>query len=163
MGIGRSMSAFTSRMACIWSGVSSNGNASSISCCHGVSGPNVYPGVANRCRYSTTNSSAISRTALRTAPALLEVGAAHAVERGRLAAGVLAHETDLVGGHVHPAVLEPEPQVVALDARHRERLHLEVSAHAVLVVDDVVTGFQRVVVVGTAARAACAGARGGDR
>ena len=60
------MSSLTSLMACSWSGVSSYGNASSISCCHGVSGPKACPGVASRRRYSTTSSSAISRTALRT-------------------------------------------------------------------------------------------------
>ena len=48
MGIGRSMSAFTSSMVCSWSGVSANGNASSSSCCHGVSGPNAWPFAAMR-------------------------------------------------------------------------------------------------------------------
>ena len=40
IGYGRSMSALTSVMATRWSGVSTNGNASSISDCHGVSCPN---------------------------------------------------------------------------------------------------------------------------
>ena len=40
IGYGRSMSAFTSVIATRWSGVSTNGKASSISCCHGVSWPN---------------------------------------------------------------------------------------------------------------------------
>ena len=149
------MSPLTSLIACSWSGVSSNGNASSISCCHGVSGPKARPGVASRWRYSTTSSSAISRTALRHArPLLLEVGAAHAVQRGGLAAGVLADQSHLVGGHVDLAVLELEPQVVAFDATHAERLHLQVATDPVLVVHDVVARFERVVVVLTAARAA---------
>ncbi len=48
MGIGRSMSAFTSSMVCTWSGVSTNGNASSSSCCHGVSALKAYPLAAMR-------------------------------------------------------------------------------------------------------------------
>ncbi len=60
------MSPFTSSIAASWSGVSSNGNASSTSCCQGVSSANAWPGVASRWRYSTTSSSAISCTALRT-------------------------------------------------------------------------------------------------
>ncbi len=84
-------------------------------------------------------------------PLLLEVGATHAVERRGLATGVLAHQAHLIGGHVDLAVLELEPQVVALDAGHRERLHLEVPTDAVLMVHDVVTGLERLVVVVTAA------------
>ena len=61
---------------------------------------------------------------------------------------------DLVGGDVDLAVLELEPEVVALDAAHGERLHLEVAADAVLVVHDVVARLERVVVVDPAARAA---------
>ena len=48
MGIGRCMSALTSSMVCSWSGVSANGNASSSSCCQGVSGPNAWPFAAIR-------------------------------------------------------------------------------------------------------------------
>ena len=59
------MSALTSPIAVIWSTVSVNANASSISCCHGVSGPNACPGAAWRAAYSCTSSPAISRTALR--------------------------------------------------------------------------------------------------
>ncbi len=84
----------------------------------------------------------------------LEVGAAHPVERRRLAAGVLPDEPHLVGGYVHAAVAELEPQVVALDTAHRERLHLEVPADPVHVVHHVVAGLQCVVVVGAASRAA---------
>ena len=46
----------------------------------------------------------LAHRAAHPRPLLLEVGAAHAVERRRLAAGVLAHEPDLVGGHVDLAV-----------------------------------------------------------
>ena len=87
-------------------------------------------------------------------PLLLEVGAAHAVERRRLAARVLAHQPDLIGGHVDHAVAELQREVVALDARHGERLHLDVAADTVHVVHDVVARLERVVVVGAAARAA---------
>ena len=135
------MSPLTSMMACIWSGVSSNGNASSISCCHGVSGPKARPG--RRQPLPVEDDELFGDLAHRAAhvgPLLLEVGAAHAVERRRLAAGVLAHEPDLVGRHVDLAVLELEPEVVALDAAHGERLHLEVATDAVLVVHDVVAG-----------------------
>ena len=44
MGTGFSMSDLTSVMAVSWSMVSVNPNASSISACHGVSGPNACPG-----------------------------------------------------------------------------------------------------------------------
>ena len=76
----------------------------------------------------------------------------------------LRTKPDLVGRHVDLAVLELEPEVVALDAAHGERLHLEVAADAVLVVHDVVAGLERVVVVDALdARRARAGARADDR
>ena len=59
------MSLLTSVMAVSWSTVSVNPNASSISACHGVSGPNAWPGAAWRLAYSATSSLAISRTARR--------------------------------------------------------------------------------------------------
>ena len=59
------MSALTSVMAVSWSTVSVKENASSISACHGVSGPNGCPGDAWRLAYSDTSSPAISRTARR--------------------------------------------------------------------------------------------------
>ena len=65
IGVGFSMSAFTASIAVSWSSVSTNGKASSISCCHGVSGANAWPGAAWRLAYSSTNSPAISRTAAR--------------------------------------------------------------------------------------------------
>ena len=106
----------------------------------------------------------LAHRAAHTRSLLLEVGAAHAVERRRLAAGVLAHEPDLVGGHVDLAVLELEPEVVALDAAHGERLHLEVAADAVLVVHDVVAGLRdRRSSPARAARRARGGARADDR
>ncbi len=59
-------------------------NASSISACQGVSGPNAYPALACRLAYSETSSPAISRTARRALvlvlaqslpPSLLSAGA----------------------------------------------------------------------------------------
>ena len=59
---------------------------------------------------------------------LLEVGAAHAVERRRVAAGVLAHGADLIGRHVElVAALVLEQQVVALGAADRARDHARVA------------------------------------
>ena len=57
------MSALTSSIAASWSFVSVNGNASSSSRCHGVSGPNACPGAACRAAYSCTSSAAICLTA----------------------------------------------------------------------------------------------------
>ena len=65
MGAVFSMSCLTSSIAVSWSTVSVKGNASSISRCHGVSGPNARPGADCRLAYSWTSSVAISRTALR--------------------------------------------------------------------------------------------------
>ena len=75
---------------------------------------------------------------------LLPVGAAHAVQRGRLAAGVAADGADLVGRDVElvtGSVLEQ--QVVALDAADRARGHLLVAPDAVLVMHDEVAGLER--------------------
>ena len=66
--MGRSISAFTSSMVVSWSGVSTNGKASSSSRCHGVSGEKANPGAAMRAEYSLTRSTASSRTALRALP-----------------------------------------------------------------------------------------------
>ena len=65
------MSRLTSSMAASWSGVSTYGNASSSSRCHGVSGPNACPGEAIRAEYSRISSAAICRTALRARPLVL--------------------------------------------------------------------------------------------
>ena len=65
------MSRLTSSMAASWSGVSTYGNASSSSRCHGVSGPNACPGDAIRAEYSRISSAAISLTALRARPLVL--------------------------------------------------------------------------------------------
>ena len=65
------MSRLTSSMASSWSGVSTYGNASSSSRCHGVSGPNACPGEAIRAEYSRISSAAIWRTALRARPLVL--------------------------------------------------------------------------------------------
>ena len=60
------MSSFTAWMAVSWSGVSTKGNACSISFCHGVSGGKAWPFALTRFWYSTTSSWATSRTADRT-------------------------------------------------------------------------------------------------
>ena len=74
---------------------------------------------------------------------LLEVRAAEAVERGRLAADVVADGVDLVGRDVElVAALVLEQQVVALDAADRPLDHAAVAADPVVVVDDVVAGLQ---------------------
>ena len=65
------MSRLTSSIAASWSGVSTYGNASSSSRCHGVSGPNACPGEAIRAEYSRISSPAICRTALRARPLVL--------------------------------------------------------------------------------------------
>ena len=69
----------------------------------------------------------------------LPLGAAQAVEGGRVAAGVVADGVDLVGRDVE-LVAAPvlEQQVVALGAAHGLLDHAAVAGHAVLVVDDVV-------------------------
>ena len=74
---------------------------------------------------------------------LLEVRAAEAVERGRLAADVVADGVDLVGRDVQlVAALVLEQQVVALDPADRPLDHPAVAADPVVVVDDVVAGLQ---------------------
>src|SRR5690625_1379122 len=65
MGTVFSISALTSSMVDIWSGVSTNSKESSSSRCHGVSGPKACPGAVWRAEYRRTSSSAISRMALR--------------------------------------------------------------------------------------------------
>ncbi|MEV6950064.1 hypothetical protein AB0N07_51030 [Streptomyces sp. NPDC051172] len=57
------MSFLTSSMVVSWSGVSMNGNASSSSPCHGVSGANAWPREAMRAEYRRMSSPAISRVA----------------------------------------------------------------------------------------------------
>ena len=71
IGNGRSMSDLMSTIAVRWSGVSTNGKASSISRCHGVSCPKAWPSALTRFWYSTTSSWAISRTADLTRPLAL--------------------------------------------------------------------------------------------
>ena len=101
--------------------------------------------VCTRFWYSTTSSWAISaHRGARPAPwPSAEVAAAEAVQRGRLAAGVVAHRVDLVGRDVELVVaLVLEQQVVALDAADGPLDHAAVAADAVLVVHDVVAGLQ---------------------
>ena len=86
---------------------------------------------------------------------LLEVGAAHAVQRRRVAAGVLAHRADLVGGYVELVVaLVLEQQVVALGAADGARDHAVVARDPVGLVHDVVALGQVLVEVDRFARAA---------
>ena len=112
------MSAFTSSMAFSWSGVSTYGKASSISCCHGVSGAKAWPGgVHPRLVEHDELLGDLARPRRGPGLGLGEVAAAEAVQRGRLAADVVAHGVDLVGRHVElVAALVLEQQVVALDA-----------------------------------------------
>ena len=118
-----------------WSGVSTNGNASSISCCHGVSWPNAKPSALTRCLVQhdeLLGDLADGRADL--ALGLGEVAAAEAVQRRRLAADVLAQHVDLVGRDVQlVAALVGDEQVVALDATDRALDHALVLADAVLV------------------------------
>ena len=60
IGTGLSMDSLISAVACNWSSVSSYGNASSNSCCHGWSGKNAKPSVISRCAYISTSLSAKS-------------------------------------------------------------------------------------------------------
>ena len=96
------MSDLTSVMAVSWSTVSVNPNASSISACHGVSGPNACPGAACRLAYSDTSSPAISRTARRALvlvlvqslpPSRLSAGASPADVARQLIQRVHRHDT----------------------------------------------------------------------
>ena len=65
------------------------------------------------------------------------------MQRGCLAADVLAQRVDLIAGHVQlVAALVPQQQVVALDPADRALDHALVVADAVLVVHDVVAGLQ---------------------
>ena len=68
IGRGRSRSALTSSIAVTWSPVSSCGNASSSSICHGVSGPYGGRSIDIRTEYSRTSSPAMSLTARLTRP-----------------------------------------------------------------------------------------------
>ena len=143
------MSALTSTIACSWSGVSSYGNASSISRCHGVSGPNAKP---ERRLALAVEDHQLGRDLLHRAAdavaGLLPVGAAHLAERRRVAAGVAADRADLVGRDVElVAAAVRDEEVVALDAADRPGDHPLVPADAVHLVHDEVVGLQVLVVV----------------
>ena len=60
------MSSFTSATACIWSGVSSYGKASSTSRCQGVSGAKACPAAAALARWTSTTCSARTEASRRT-------------------------------------------------------------------------------------------------
>ena len=60
------MSPFTATMVSFWSGVSSNGNESSNSTCHGPSPAKLCPSASSRAAYRATSSDAISRVDLAT-------------------------------------------------------------------------------------------------
>ena len=122
MGIGRSMSAFTSSMVCSWSGVSANGNASSSSCCHGVSGAERVP-LRRHARGVELHEldGDVAHGLARPALGLRPVAAAHLREGGRLAADVAAQQVELVGGH--------EELVAGVAALRRRVLEHEVLAH----------------------------------
>ena len=89
---------------------------------------------------------------------LLEIRAAHPVQRGRLAPGVLAHGPDLVGRYVELVVaLVFEQQVVAFRPADRAVDHPSVAGDAVVVVDDVVAGGEVLVEVDPSLRAGAGG------
>ena len=56
MGRARSISPFTATMVSFWSGVSSNGNESSNSTCHGPSPAKLCPSASSRAAYRATSS-----------------------------------------------------------------------------------------------------------
>ena len=93
--------------------------------------------------------------AAHPAARLLPLGAAHLAERRRVAAGVAPDRADLVRRHVElVAAAVREQQVVALDAADRPRDHALVAADAVHLVHDEVAGLQVLVVVDGLARLA---------
>ena len=138
------MSRLMSSIAVRWSGVSTNGNASSISACHGVSWANEWPSrvdplLVEHDEFLGDLAHGRADAALR----LGEVRSAEAVQRRRLATDVLAQCVDLVARHVElVAALVRDEQVVAFDAADVALDHALVLADAVLVVDDVVAGLQ---------------------
>ena len=144
------MSRLTSSTVESWSGVSTNGKASSSSRCHGESGPKACPLVACRAAYSLISSAGdLPDRLARPALALRPVGAAEPVQGRLLAADVAGHLVELVGGDVEPvrrvaalggAVLQDE--VLAGGALHVALVHLDVAADAVLLVHDVVAGLE---------------------
>ena len=157
------MSALTSSMAVRWSGVGSNGNASSSSRCHGVSGANAWPGRVDALlveHHQLLGDLGHRRAHLGLG--LLPLATAHAAERcGDVAAGVVAHRVDLVGRHVELVVAAVlEQQVVALDAADGPLDHAAVAGDAVLVVHDVVAGLE-VVEEARPRRAGAVGPGGG--
>ena len=86
---------------------------------------------------------------------LLEVGAAHAVERRCLSAGVPTDGTHLIGGDVELVVAAIfEQQVVARHAADGALHHAGVAGDAVVVVHDVIAGREGVVEVDAATSAA---------
>ena len=80
---------------------------------------------------------------------LLPVGAAEPVQRRRLAADVLRHLVELVGGHEEAVARLPaagrrvlDQEVLPSRTLHRALDHLDVAADTMLLVHDVVTGAQ---------------------
>ena len=114
------MSALTSSMVSSWSGVSANGNASSSSCCQGLSGPNAWParrhaGGVELHELDGDVADGLAGAALRGGP----VGAAHLRQLRRLAADVAGQQVELVGRHV-----ELVARVAALGGRVLEQQEL---------------------------------------
>ena len=145
------MSPLTSVIAVSWSTVSVKPNASSISACHGVSGPNAWPGEACRLAYSDTSSAGDlpdrpAGLGLRVGP----VAAAEPAQRRRLTADIARQLVKRVHRHVEPvgsaAALARrvlEHQVLAARAADHPFRHLDEPADAVLVVHHQVAGGQR--------------------
>ena len=144
IGIGASMSAFTSTIALSWSGVSRYGKASSSSRCQTVSSGNAWPG---RVQPLLVEHDQLLRDVLHLGAdpglGLLPVGAAELRQARRVAAGVVADGVDLVGRDVELVVAPVlEQEVVALDAADGAGDHAAVAGDAVLVVHDVVAGLE---------------------
>ena len=118
------MSAFTSRIARSWSGVSTKGKACSNSACQGVSGEKAWPG--RREAALVEHDELLGDLTDRcpdTAALALPLAAVQPVQRRVLAPGVRRERVDLVGRDVEPvAAAVLEQQVVRVPPRRSSRV-----------------------------------------
>ena len=151
MGAAFSMSALTSLIAASWSGVSVNGNASSSSRCHGVSGANAWPGAEAPGRIQLDQlRSDVAHRLPGTTLGLGPVGAAELVDRRDLTADVAGQQVQCIGRDEQPVPgMAPlarrvfDDEVFADRAAGRAADQVDVLPDAVLGVDHVVAGLQR--------------------
>ena len=138
------MSALVSSIALRWSGVSTNGKLSSISCCHGVSWRKCVAGGVDPLLVEHHQFLGdLANGGFDLGLGLGEIGAAEPVQYRGFAADVLADGVDLIAGDVElVAALVGEQQIVTLDAADAALDHALVVADAVLVVHNVVAGLQ---------------------